>query len=131
WMNNKGFVCHIVQRSGYTIAQADMLHDVYRSPRQYLGPADPIVLARMDYDSLTTLRSQHPGWRLLAADHGPFVAAFLYRCFIEPNQRSFAEAELASRLEDFLFHLRERLGEEAFPKPVRQYLNDWAGDERG
>ncbi|MBM1144508.1 DUF3375 domain-containing protein [Alcanivorax sp. ZXX171] len=85
----------------------------------------------MDYDFLSTLRRQHPGWRLLAADHGPLVAAFLHRYFIEPNQRTFAEAELASRLEDFLFHLRERLGEEAFPKPARQYLNDWAADERG
>ena len=85
----------------------------------------------MDYDFLTTLRRQHPGWRLLAADHGPLVAAFLHRYFIEPNQRTFAEAELASRLEDFLFHLRERLGDDAFPKPARQYLNDWAADERG
>lgn len=85
----------------------------------------------MDYDFLTTLRRQHPGWRLLAADHGPLVAAFLQRYFIEPNQRSSAEAELASRLEDFLFHLRQRLGEEAFPKSARQYLNDWAADERG
>lgn len=85
----------------------------------------------MDYDFLVTLRRQHPGWRLLAADHGPLVAAFLHRCFIEPNQRTFAEAELASKLEDFLFHLRERLGEDAFPKPARSYLNDWADDERG
>ncbi|MFC0268624.1 DUF3375 domain-containing protein [Kushneria aurantia] len=85
----------------------------------------------MDYDFLTTLRRQHPGWRLLAADHGPLVAAFLHRYFIAPNQRTFAEAELASRLEDFLFHLRERLGEEAFPKAAGQYLNDWAADQRG
>ncbi|RLQ23894.1 DUF3375 family protein [Seongchinamella sediminis] len=85
----------------------------------------------MDYDFLTTLRRQHPGWRLLAADHGPMVVAFLHRYFIEPNQRTFAESELASRLEDFLFHLRERLGESAFPKPAGQYLNDWAADERG
>lgn len=85
----------------------------------------------MDYDFLNTLRRQHPGWRLLAADHGPLIAAFLHRYFIEPNQRSFAEAELTSRLEDFLFHLRERLGDDVFPKSARDYLNDWAADERG
>ncbi|HET7266813.1 MAG TPA: DUF3375 family protein, partial [Oleiagrimonas sp.] len=85
----------------------------------------------MDYDWLIALRRQHPGWRLLAADHGPLVAAFLHRSFIAPNQRTLAEAELGSRLEDFLFALRQQLGEDAFPKPARAYLNDWAGDERG
>lgn len=85
----------------------------------------------MDYDSLATLRRQHPGWRLLAAGHGPLVAAFLQRAFVEPNQRSMDEAGLAAKLEDFLFHLRDQLGDDAFPKPARQYLNDWAGDERG
>lgn len=85
----------------------------------------------MDFDYLQSLRQHHPGWRLLAADHGPLVASFAHRYFIEPNQRSLPEAELAARLEDFLFHLRERLGDEAFPKPAHQYLNDWASDDRG
>ncbi len=85
----------------------------------------------MDYDYLKSLRRRHPGWRLLAAEHGPLVAAFMHRTFIEPNQRTLAESELASRLEDFLYRLREQLGEEAFPKAARNYLEDWAGDERG
>lgn len=85
----------------------------------------------MDFDYLCTLRQQHPGWRLLAADHGALVIAFVYRCFIEPNERSLPEAELTARLEDFLYHLRERDGDAAFPKPALHYLNDWAGDERG
>lgn len=85
----------------------------------------------MDYDWLIALRRQHPGWRLLAADHGPLVAAFLHRSFLASNQRTLAEAELASRLEDFLFALRQQLREDAFPKAARAYLNDWAGDERG
>lgn len=85
----------------------------------------------MDFDYLCTLRQQHPGWRLLAADHGPLVSAFAYRCFIESNQRSLPEAELSARLEDFLYHLRERDGGASFPKPSLHYLNDWAADERG
>lgn len=85
----------------------------------------------MDFDYLCTLRQQHPGWRLLAADHGPLVSAFAYRCFIEPNQRSLPEAELVARLEDFLYHLRERDGETVFVKQPIHYLNDWAADERG
>lgn len=85
----------------------------------------------MDFDYLCTLRQQHPGWRLLAADHGPLVSAFAYRCFIEPNQRSLPEAELVAHLEDFLYRLRERQGDTAFPKQAIHYLGDWAADERG
>ena len=85
----------------------------------------------MDHDYLKNLRRRHPGWRLLAAEHGPLVAAFVHRTFIEPNERTLAESELASRLEDFLYRLREELGEDAFPKAARSYLEDWAGDERG
>lgn len=85
----------------------------------------------MDYDYLKSLRRRHPGWRLLAADHGPLVAAFVHRTFIEPNQRTMAESELVSRLEDLLYRVHEALGEEAFPKSARNYLEDWASDERG
>ena len=34
-------------------------------------------------------------------------------------------------LEDELFHLRDRLGDESFPKTARAYLNDWAAPEKG
>ncbi|EAR21570.1 DUF3375 family protein [Nitrococcus mobilis] len=85
----------------------------------------------MDHDYLQTLRRLHPAWRLLAADHGPLVIGFLHRCFIEPNVRTLSEEEAAARLEDYLFQLRERFGEEAFPKRALDYLNDWANDQRG
>lgn len=85
----------------------------------------------MDHDYLQTLRRLHPAWRLLAADHGPLVIGFLHRCFIEPNVRTLPEEEAAARLEDYLFQLRERFGEEAFPKRALDYLNDWANDQRG
>lgn len=84
----------------------------------------------MDYDYLQTLRRVHPGWRLLTADHAPLVVDFLYQCFIAPNKRALPEAELASRLEDYLFRMRERLGEGAFPKSAANYLNDWTADSR-
>ncbi|CDG53783.1 MULTISPECIES: DUF3375 domain-containing protein [Halomonadaceae] len=85
----------------------------------------------MDYDYLASLRKYHPAWRLLLADHAPLIIAFVHRSFIEPNVRSLPEQELAARLEDYLFHLRQGLGEGHFPKPAREYLNDWASDERG
>ncbi|MDT8439827.1 MAG: DUF3375 domain-containing protein [Wenzhouxiangellaceae bacterium] len=85
----------------------------------------------MDFHDLKSLRESHAGWRLLAADHAPLVTAFLNRAFIEPNQRVLAESELAEQLEDYLHHLREIEGEDAFPKAARAYLVDWSADTRG
>ena len=84
----------------------------------------------MDYRTLQWQRRNHPAWRLLAADSAPFVAAFLYQTFIEPNVRTLGEEELASRLQDFLFYLREHLKEDQFSKPAKQYLDDWCSSER-
>lgn len=85
----------------------------------------------MDYTLLANLRRNHPAWRLLAADSAPFIIAFLHRAFIEPNVRVLGEKELTTKLEDYLYHLRRTVSEEAFPKPARNYLLDWAGDDRG
>jgi hypothetical protein len=85
----------------------------------------------VDYRSLEQLRKVNPAWRLLVADHAPMIVSFLHKTFIQPNVRTMAQQELASRLADFLYGLRETLGEEAFPKRAEQYLDDWAGDQRG
>ncbi|MDO9360081.1 MAG: DUF3375 family protein [Polaromonas sp.] len=75
----------------------------------------------LDYTTLDTLRRQHPAWRLLAAEHAVLVASFLHHVFIAPNVRVMAQADLAEALEDTLFGLRERLGEQAFPKSAQDY----------
>jgi hypothetical protein len=85
----------------------------------------------MDFATLDTLRSHHPAWRLLRSDHAPLVASFLHRVFVVPNVRVMAAADLSEALEDELYALRQRLGESAFPKPALDYLNDWAGPEKG
>jgi hypothetical protein len=85
----------------------------------------------MDYHDLKALREAHAGWRLLAADHGAMIAAFLNRAFIEPNLRVLSESELSGKLEDFLHALREIEGTEAFPRSARTYLVDWSADTRG
>ncbi|MEO7427650.1 MAG: DUF3375 domain-containing protein [Fibrobacteria bacterium] len=82
------------------------------------------------HDSLETLRRVHPAWRLLAADHAPFIIGFLDSAFIEPNVRSLPEPELLTRLEDHLFHLRERNGGEAFKRTPKEYLDEWASPAR-
>lgn len=85
----------------------------------------------LDYTTLDTLRRKHPAWRLLLADSAPLVASFLARVFIAPNVRVMAQADLVEALEDELFALRERLGADAFPRRAQDYLDDWAGNERG
>ena len=84
----------------------------------------------MDYSTLETLRRAHPAWRLLAADHAPLIASFLHQCFIRPNIRTWPRRELAARLEDHLDHVRQQLGDDAFPKPAADYLDGWASDDR-
>lgn len=68
---------------------------------------------------------------MLLADHAPLITSFLQRTFIEPNVRAMAQPELESRLEDLLFQLRETEGEDAFPRSARNYLDEWAQNERG
>lgn len=85
----------------------------------------------LDYPTLETLRRQHPAWRLLAAEHAPLIGSFLHRAFIVPNVRVMAQSDLVEALEDTLFGLRARLGEQVFPKAAQEYLNDWAANEKG
>ena len=68
---------------------------------------------------------------MLAAENAPLIGSFLHRTFILPNVRVMAQSDLAEALEDTLFGLRERLGEQAYPKSAQDYLNDWAANERG
>ena len=84
-----------------------------------------------DHETLDRLRRSHPAWRLLRSEHAALIACFLQRVFIAPNQRVLAQSDLAEALEDDLYALRERLGDDAFPRSAIDYLNDWASPERG
>ena len=85
----------------------------------------------VDFQTLEALRQNHPAWRLLASPHAPLIASFFQKVFVEPNVRILPQADLVEALEDELFQLRESLGDKAFPKPARTYLNDWAAPEKG
>lgn len=95
------------------------------------APAKPsgIIAGSMDYDRLKALRRHHPGWRLLASPHGPMIAGFLERAFLAGNERLLPEGELVNRLEDQLHGLREAEGEDAWPRPARAYLVEWANED--
>jgi hypothetical protein len=96
-----------------------------------LGAAWYLVAMSLDFDTLDLLRQNHPAWRLLNSPHAPLIASFLQRVFIAPNERVIAQADLVEALEDNLFALREQLGADAFPKNALDYLNDWAGNDKG
>jgi hypothetical protein len=79
----------------------------------------------LGYDEIAALRERHPAWRLLRAQHAALVVSVLGRVFVEENVRSMPLADLVSRLDDELFALRLRLGEDAFPLDAPAYLTDW------
>lgn len=85
----------------------------------------------LDFATLDALRTHHPAWRLLRSDHAALVVSFLHRVFVVPNVRTMPAADLAELLEDELYALRQRLGDEVFPKPALEYLNDWAAPDKG
>jgi hypothetical protein len=85
----------------------------------------------MDYEFLTHLRRNHPAWRLLAADQGPFVIGFLHHSYVRANTRALSEPEAVSRLDDYLYHLREHHGEQAPSRTAQAYLAEWADNDRG
>ena len=85
----------------------------------------------LDFATLDALRTHHPAWRLLRSEHAPLVASFLHRVFIVPNVRVMAASDMAEALNDELYGIRQSLGENTFPKPALEYLNDWAGPDKG
>jgi Protein of unknown function (DUF3375) len=88
------------------------------------------MTADISFDEIAWLRANSPAWRLLRADSAPLVLGFLYRVFVADNIRSIAGTELASRLDDELYALNERTPG-SFPKPAKNYLDDWASPESG
>jgi hypothetical protein len=84
----------------------------------------------LDYRTLENSRRTHPAWKLLLADHAPMIVSFLYKAFVQPNVRAMAQPELAAKLADHLYVLREISGADAFPKRAEQYLDDWASDDK-
>lgn len=84
----------------------------------------------LDFDTVSALREHNSAWQLLRADHAPLIASFLYRAFMAKNVRVMSADDLTSALNDELYVLRSRLGEDAFPKSAQEYLNDWASPDK-
>jgi hypothetical protein len=85
----------------------------------------------MKYDEIEHLRANHSAWSLLRSNNVALVMSFLGRVFIDRNVADLPGAELASELDDELYALNQRLGEDRFPKSAAEYLDDWAAPDRG
>jgi hypothetical protein len=85
----------------------------------------------LNFEEISWLRGNSPAWRLLCADNAPLILGFLEQVFVTENVRSISAAELASRLDEELYALNERLGDRTFPRPAKAYLDDWAAPEAG
>ncbi|MBS2005267.1 MAG: DUF3375 family protein, partial [Cyanobacteria bacterium SZAS LIN-5] len=83
----------------------------------------------LKFDDVEALRSKHPAWKLLRAEHAPLVISFLSRAFVEPNERVIPQSILVESLEDYLYTLRERFGENSY-KDAMYYLNDWCSSDK-
>ena len=85
----------------------------------------------MDHDYLFELKRSHPTLKLLAADTAPLILGFLYKAFVQPNERGIRQSELEALLEDYLFGLRRSYGDDLYPRSGAQYLEAWADPIRG
>lgn len=85
----------------------------------------------MDYDEIENLRANHPAWSLLRSPNVALVVSFLARIFVEDNAADVAATVLAGRLDDEIYALNQRLGEDRFPRQATEYLDEWAAPERG
>lgn len=84
----------------------------------------------MDYYAINSLRENHAGWSLLRAQNAPLAVSFFMAAFTGPNQRNIGRQQLIDTLDDLLFGLRDAYGEDRFPRPASEYLDEWAAPER-
>lgn len=87
-------------------------------------------MEKLTHQYLEKLKQSHPAVRLLNADNAPFVISFLYRVFIQPNQRSISYSDLHSKLNDYLYLLQEIYGENKYPRNAKEYIEDWCSPQK-
>lgn len=85
-------------------------------------------LDNMSYDSLKYMRDHDAAWRLLASNHAPFIASFLYAAFVAENNREIPEYTLITKLENFHNELFE---DRDFSRSPKETLTRWSDGEHG
>lgn len=85
---------------------------------------------RMHYDEIEHLRARHAAWTLLGSRNVALVLSFLGRVFVDANASNLPESVVVGQLDDELFALNQRLGDNRFPRRAKEYLDDWSTPER-
>jgi hypothetical protein len=85
----------------------------------------------MNYDEIVLLRNQHPAWALLRSNNVALVLSFLGRMFVDGNASGIRASTLVADLDEELYALNQRLGEDTFPRSASAYLDDWASPDHG
>jgi len=83
----------------------------------------------MNHDILENLKKNHTTMKLLNADNMPLMISFFYQAFILPNKRSITMTDLCTLLDDYIFHLKERVGENRYPRSAKAYWEEWASGD--
>lgn len=83
----------------------------------------------MEYEYLTSLLRQHPGWRLLRSANAAFVATVLHRVFVADNARTVAEPVLVEAVDDELYRQRA-VDPDVLPRNAREYVAEWTSPEK-
>ena len=84
----------------------------------------------MTYDEIEQLRERHPAWALVRAQNVAFVLSFLSRVFVDGGESNVAASRLIRELDDELYALNQRLGDGAYPRSAKEYLDDWSNPSR-
>ena len=84
----------------------------------------------MHYDEVDQLRAHHPAWSLLRSPHAPLILSFLGRVFVEGNSGGQPAVVLVGQLDDELYALNARLGDDTVPRSAQAYLDEWAAPDR-
>jgi hypothetical protein len=85
----------------------------------------------MTLESIELLRRNSKAWKLLMADHAPFIVSFFYRVFLADNNREVPEEELRTRLETYILSFGLDGENARFVRSAKEYLSEWGDDEHG
>lgn len=83
----------------------------------------------LKYDYLLRLKQTNTTWQLLHADNAPLILSFFYRVFIVSNRRTYSYIELITKLDDYLYQLRQDYGDGLYPKSAKAYIEDWCHND--
>ena len=83
----------------------------------------------LSFDTLMSMRKYNTAWRVLRADSAPFIISFFYKTFITKNRRAIKYSDLLSELDDYIYDLNQKFGEEVPKQSAREYIESWSRGE--